>query len=34
MNERIVMHIFVTLVYFIGWYMGYIWGRKYGKNDK
>lgn len=35
MNEAIIVlvYIFGTLVYFIGWYMGYRWGKEYGKND-
>ena len=32
MNEAIIAHIFVTLAYFIGWYMGYRWGKEYGKK--
>lgn len=33
MQDRILIHIFVTIVYFVAWYMGYRFGKKWG-DDK
>lgn len=32
MESGILIHIFITLVYIVAWYMGYRFGKKMGKG--